>query len=48
MLLRRVGIRLLRLRGWGRIGGGLGMEVVVMEGVLGVVVEFVGGVEVGG
>ena len=47
MLLRRLGIRLLRLRGWGRIGG-LEMVVVVMEGVLGVVVELVGGVEVEG
>lgn len=39
MLLRGVGIRRLRLRGWGRIGGGLGMVVVALEGVLGVVVE---------
>lgn len=40
MLLRGLGTRRLRLRGWGHIGGGLGMVVVVLvEGVLGVVVE---------
>lgn len=38
MLLRGVEIRRLRLRGWGRIGGDLGM----------VVVESLGGVEGGG